>query len=411
MQRSLERSNEEQLRLVSARHHGALGRLTERRRDENRRRKHELRERLAAAKSGVVSAWREHNRCLFLGVGSASEKRRAGREDGEPLDKRAAAAAAAAAAAVGAAEPPSPPAAEAAAVPAAMAAAVASRAAATGSGGYEAEPQCQMGEVEQLLGGNSAPDVNVVADGGLVCAKQTDTSPRTSPGHGCDSVPRAREPAASEAGGRKARVFLCRDTTAGTSTHQKKQPPRRAAAVSPTATTTTFLRSRGRGTIGVPARRQHKRRATSASTSTPDGPPELPTTATPAALAATAFVSEAVGVLSEEEVQALAALGRGTPNDPRLLLVACRPPSEARVEVTCPTRDALTIVTRDTRDDDDYCDKKSDQDSDGGRAVGTAVRGRGNTVLERAVDKLVPEMRAREEATRRSFGMASLLCR
>lgn len=406
MLRSLERSNEEQLRLVSARHHGALGRLTERRRDKNRRRKHELRERLAATKSGVVSAWREHNRCLFLGAGSASKKRRAARENGDPLEKSAAAAA------IAEPPPPSPPVVEAAAVPAAMAAAVASRAAATGSGGYEAEPQCQMGEVKLLLEGSSAADVNVVANGGTICTKQTDTSPRTSPGHRCDSAPRVREPAAPEAGGIKARAFFCRDTTADTSTQQKQQPPPRAAAVSPAAATTTFFRGRGRGrgrgTTRVPARKPQKQRATSTSTKTPDGSLELPTTDAPVALTATAFVNEAVGVLSEEEVQALAALGRGTPNDPRLLLVACRPPSEARVEVTCPTRNALTSVTRDTREDDDYCAKKSYHDSDGGRAIETVVRGSGNTVLERAVDKLVPEMRAREELTRRSFGMASL---
>ena len=102
-------------------------------------------------------------------------------------------------------------------------------------------------------------------------------------------------------------------------------------------------------------------------------------------------------------MQALAALGRGTPNDPRLLLVASRPASEACVEVPRPTRNALMMTKA---RDDGYCGKKS-YHSDGGGSVGT-VRGRGNSVLERAVDKLMPEMRAREEVTRRSFGMASL---
>lgn len=407
MLRSLERSRAEQLRLVSARHHGALGRLTERRREKNRRRKHELRERLAAAKSGVARAWKDHNRCLFLGAGRASEKRCAARESGGPLDKRAAAKASA----------PVPVVGPVATAVAEAVAAVAAGAAATGSGENEAESQCQAGEVGELRGHVSTADAKVAADGGFVCANQIDAPPRTPPGQGCDSVPRAREAAAPEAVGGKTRAFAWSDSTADTtSTRQKKQLPRRAATLSPAATSTAFLRGRGRSrgrenTAGVPARKPQKRRAASTSTTnTSDESPELPTTTT-AAFAATAFVSGAVGVLSEEEVQALAALGRGTPNDPRLLLVASRPPPEsrARVEVPRPTRKALMVRTRGTQDDADfYCDKKIYRNSDGGSAVGTAVRGRGNSVLERAMDKLVPEMRAREEATRRSFGMPSL---
>lgn len=62
---TLERARAEALRLLAARHHGALGRLTERRLGEDRRRKQELRERLAAAKGNVSRAWKEHNRSLF----------------------------------------------------------------------------------------------------------------------------------------------------------------------------------------------------------------------------------------------------------------------------------------------------------------------------------------------------------
>ncbi|CAM9490772.1 unnamed protein product [Laminaria digitata] len=441
--RSLERSRAEQLRLVSVRHHGALGRLTERRRDKNRRRKHELRERLAAAKGGIARTWKEHNnrRYLFLlGAGSrASEKKRDDtRENKEepPLGKRAVESAESAATPAGAAAGAAAGAPEAGAAAAAAAgeeagAAAVEAAAAAAPGGHEVEPQCQAGEVGELRGNTTAANAKVAADGGFVPTKHTNTIPRTPPGYDCDSSSRgARVQTAAPTAGRGKKTCNFRPNTAAdtTSVQQKKKqlvprlPARRQRKPRASSTANTTSDS-GRYYLHTP----RSLRCSFASCDLPPAPtantsgddsdlPELTATTT-AALATTAFVSGAVGVLSEKEVRALAALGRGTPNDPRLLLVASRPPSSEACVEEAPreTRGGhMMMTTRRVRDDDhdDYRGKKSysyHTHSDGDRAAGTTVRGRGKSVLDRAVDKLVPEMRAREEATRRTFGMASLL--
>lgn len=66
--RSHERSRDETMRLLSVRNHRALRRLSERRHVETRRRKEELRQCLVAVKGEVARAWRKHNRSRGITV-------------------------------------------------------------------------------------------------------------------------------------------------------------------------------------------------------------------------------------------------------------------------------------------------------------------------------------------------------
>lgn len=350
------------------------------------------------AKSGVARAWKEHNRCL-LGAGVSSEKLLAARENGDPLLEKPAAAATAAAAAATAA-------------PEVTAAVVPKR----GTVLTSMEPTAlKVGRRGGRSATHSSCLVEITAAGAAAAAEAAVHVGNQSKMDASRTLIDNTAPS----------IVVERVTTWDTSV-QTKQKLRRAATLSLTAPN-TFPNGSSSHNRGPPRRQRRKRRVTSFNT-TNDDAPELSTTSP---TLATAFVSGAAGVLSEEEVQALAALGRGTPNDPRLLLVTSHPPPPSGVDVV-EERDA-TRTARDkcrninchalltTRDDNgkknshqtlrmvrDDCGKDSYYHSDGSGHVVETIRGRGNSVLERAVDKLVPEMRAREDLTRRSFGLASL---
>lgn len=114
-----------------------------------------------------------------------------------------------------------------------------------------------------------------------------------------------------------------------------------------------------------------------------------------------AVVGGAMSILSEEEVQALAALGRGAPNDPRLLLLTSPSSSEAWAEFVRDKIEPLLVAR------DGGCFDGGRYDHGGKRADGQVK----SELLDGAVDKLASEMQAEEELIRRRLGMAPLSSR
>lgn len=132
------------------------------------------------------------------------------------------------------------------------------------------------------------------------------------------------------------------------------------------------------------------------------------------------------GVLSEEEAQALAALGRGAPSDARMLLLVSSPsraregPQQHQLESSSPAYQGLVLheesektaeVQRDGLEIGDY-----HGNGDGGDDHFLGVRGvsggcstkRGGyleKVVDSAMDKLAREIQAEEDLSRRRLGM------
>lgn len=438
--RNLERLRIENIRLLSTRHLGDLGRLSDRRRMKNRDRRQALRERLAAAKSEVKRAWREHNRFLFRSTGA---EHRAIPEcaDGEQrvaaFPERAPSGRSPEGLATNVGQPGKPDGLDGNTDESADSSAgkrqITSkldrvnafperncsgnvgggdidrrvRVSIANGNGLSQKSDEALDETHPVVGvSDNAYDVIdlearklhspgleiskaiVVAISskdrtfrGAVAAGEMDAgNAHSGEGDGAFTTMFAADACtflgAASAGFGKVASESSRTGAASGAGKDKKREKRHG----PSSATTCSVEAIATGYNGrrLPVRTRRKRALSAQAPSRADSP----------IATASDFPGRALGILSEEEMQALASLGRGAPNDPRLLL-AFPPPSQAWEHSNFQGDDV-----------GDSADKQGDGIARGEESV--------DAIVDRAVDKLVLEMRAEEEATRRRFGMASL---
>lgn len=387
---SLECAGTEELRLLSVRQNSALGRLAVRRRAAKHDLEVELRAKLARVKGGVARLWREHNRsrCGYGPRSSGADEPDAGeklsgtkgggrptpsggQQDGSFVDVRKH---------------------DRSTTMATRGSAREEGNAGCGSKGEEAErPREGAG-----YNGTSSVDEHLSPSG------------RRRPGdEGMNPDWVTRASGATTADGEKVEVGTAAASTLPASeVNQKKAVETRAASsATPAATGRRKPRSKRKG-------------ATTAASLTADS--------------AVAAVTDAAGdgyfgVLSEGEAHALAALGRGAPNDPRLLLSTFPLPPPRRRQRPGPSSRARL----DELKEESATESRS---GDNGLGTGANVDGCGCDVLEgvgdcrrataeaekrcnkaheyevldRAMDKLARKIQADEEISRRQLGIAPL---
>ncbi|CAM9558827.1 unnamed protein product, partial [Ectocarpus sp. 8 AP-2014] len=445
----LESLGAEELRLLSARQKGSLGRLAAHSREGTRRRQMELRGKMTAIKRSIAREWREHNRSHCRRSGGllssddvdegAGRKRRAatGRGGGgggggggsmassagqqqDPVHgkKRGGGDAGADASDVGEREV------EVGTIEGGEEDAGIETGGGTERGAEEAG--AGTGKAERPSGGISATDVNLVLSGN----HEPDHVECTTGTLPLDTVAAAVVEGKSEngtgtapdleSGTNKAQAEVRTEVPAT----QSNQPPAPTAGFTITA-------SKDRGERWL--RRRRKRVAARAAAVYLASAADTSLSKDTADDALTAG-GGTFGILSEEEAQALAALGRGAPSDARLLLLASSPspawdgPPQHQLEPLSRAYQGLVLheeseqtaeVQRDGFEVGDY-HGNGDGGDDGVLGVG-GVGGGGTTtsnstkrggylekVLDSAMDKLAREIQAEQDLSRRRLGMTTV---
>lgn len=403
---------------MSARQNGATTRLAARCRDENRRRKMELRGKLAVLKGAVAREWRAHNTrsrgfCTRSGGGDKSSK------DGLPSWRSAHAQA-------GAGRKT-----QVASVGGEISCCGQRRDAAARVGKYD---DCHAvvregvpvprAEAESRKGGGTGTQSKRAARGtpsdGVQCPplpQERDLDVREG-GTSCETP--LRPPIANPATNTKtadeeSQTLFARRSDDGRNPKDgaRAEPATSNSLPTPLANSPTSASVKNfmiSGSRRGPLQRRRKHVAatvTLADSTTKGANPQR---------AANSFTSggtsedancRTLSVLSEEEVLALATLGRGAPTDPRLLLLAtppAPPPPMCRREQQHENDESSVEM--------DSCSGDGGDGGDGGDVSGTQPVSREfggglQKVLERAADKLARNIQAEEEWSRRRLGMAS----
>lgn len=383
LRRTLECSGTEELRLLSARQNGALNRLAVRCRAAKRGREIELQGQLARVKGGVARLWRKHNRSccgnslLHAGAGGklsgaegGGRPSSSGQQDRiiytRNYDRNTAA------------------------VPGGE----------KGSAGRGGEGE--LGEAggdreERLKIGTSLIDGNLSRSGGR------------RPGDLMNEGGIARVSGATDGGNVQDATAAAPSVPVAEDTRNIYEEARMASSPRFAATIRRKFSSKRGGALW----RRKKRINTAAAVET---------------VSAVTTVTDAIGdgsfgVLSEGEARALAALGRGAPHDPRLLLSTfpSPPPQRRRQPGSSPRarvdelkeESALEPTPRDHGfevggDVDGYGGNGRESVGGGGRtAVDGGIYGSNEyEVLDRAMEKLAKKIQAEEEFSRRQLGMA-----
>ncbi|CAM9530794.1 unnamed protein product [Ectocarpus sp. 4 AP-2014] len=445
LRRALERLGAEELRLLSARQKGSLGRLAAHSREGRRCRQMELRGKLAAVKRSIAREWREHNRnhCRRSGgllssddvYEGASRTRRpaTGRGGGgggfggsmassagqqqDPVHgkKRGGGDTGTDVSDVGEREDE-----------------VGTIEGGEGDAGIETgegtergaeEAGAGTGKAEGPSGGISATRVNLV----LSVNHESDHVECTTGTLPLDTVAAAVVEGKSEDG-----TGTAPDLESGTNkaqaevrtallATQSKQPPAPTVGFTIRASKDRGERRLRRRRNRVAARAAAAYLASSADTSLSKGTADDALTAS----------GGTFGVLSEEEAQALAALGTGAPSDARLLLLVSSPspardgPQQHQFESSSRAYQGLVLheeseqtveVQRDGFEIGDSHGNGDGGDHDvlgvGGVSVGgtttsysTKRGGYSEKVLDSATDKLAREIQAEQDLSRRRLGM------
>eukprot|EP00903_Cladosiphon_okamuranus_P006111 g6019.t1 len=405
LRRSLECSGTEELRLLAVRQNGALGRLAVRRRAAKHDREAELRGKLAQVKGGVARLWREHNRRNRCGYGPRSScADEQGGADGK----------------LSGAEGGSRP---------------------TPSGGQQHGSFIDVrkyGDRKTTIaipGGASEEG----GDGGCVGKGEKTAERDGQEGEGGDIGTISDDENLSPSGQRGPGDdgmnpdWILRSSFTTTAGGMAAAPPVPASEVDQKkhgeTTRTSSLpvpAAMGRGKPGSKPKGAPWRRRKHITTTTTD---DVAALAADSAVAATTG-DGSFGVLSDVEARALAALGRGAPDDPRLLFSTFPLPPPRRRQRPGPSsragpdelKEEGAIKSRPednglvTGVDVDGCgDDDLEGVADGRRATVEAGILRGgkdyehDEVLERAMDKLARKIQADEEESRRQLGMSLTL--
>ena len=439
LRRSLECSGAEGLRLLSVRQRGALGRLVVRRRAAKHDRETDLRGSLARVKGGVARLWREHNRRRsrycggsggsggprssggadapaagggngLRGAGGGGDRSRPKPSGGPPggggggggvVDRREDAR-------------------DTTAVPASAGEVGSS----IDRGGEEGE-EADGGDAREWRGSgtSSADDENLSASG-----RRRPGDDRMNPD---GTIARASGGTTTAGRGNFEGGTAAATPPAPTSevNDDKIEETRTASSPGPSSTSSSRRRKAGSKRGGTPWERKNRAVAT----------PGVAAAAAATGTAATAGTEDGAacdgsfGVLSEGELRALAALGRGAPDDPRLLLSTFPLPPPRRRQRPLPSTRARAdeLEEKEERASESRSGNNGlgtvllDDGVDGCRAGGgfesagedqrTAVEGGAcasnaydEVLLDRAMDKLARKIRADEEMSRRELGMAPL---
>ncbi|CAM9801432.1 unnamed protein product [Scytosiphon promiscuus] len=411
--RALYRSGTEEFRLLSVRQSGNIARLSALRRDKNRRRKSELRGKLAALRGAVAREWRAHNarsRGFRRSSGSGGKSSKGRLPLWRCADAREDAGRETRVAAGGG-----------------KASCFDQPRQATARKGEDASCDAVIGErkagpgVEAGGRKGGGPGMQsrqaagwMPSDGVVSCslapereleAKENDTACRIP------LRPLTTDATADKAiVGEEARTPFARRSDDG----EIPKVGARAGEIpsyplpGPSATSATSANKKSFKTTstsrGGPLKTRRNRVAAKAADWRRD--------VNPAAAPAGTFevvIGGAFGVLSEEEVRALEVLGRGAPTDPRLLLLATppAPPPQWRQEQP-EQRGAPSVWIQGNSPQSAPKQHQADEDSLG-RTTGRYVRGGLDEVLERAADKLARKIQAEEDSSRRRLGMAPRL--
>lgn len=401
LRRSLESSGTEDLRLLSARQRGALGRLAVRCRAAKHDREVELRGQLARVKGGVARLWREHNRSRFShgprsnGAGAGAGGKLSGAEgEGHPSSSLR------------------------------QENVARTRKKHDGntvvdSSGEEGNDAGPGGEGEEADGDREeggASGTELVDENPSCSGRRSSGNDRMSP----DETARDSSTSATTEGERKVKEGTASAASVFYSqgNQEKKEETQAALSRSPAAKSGRRSTSKREG---APWRRR-KRITTAAAVTTVSAVKNADTDAL--------LGDELFGVLSEGEAQALAALGRGAPDDPRLLLSTCPLPPQWRRRHR-PVPSSRTRLDRLTED--------GALESSGDNGLGSGVNTYGAVgdgvdsveggrravaeggipesdeaqyaVLDRAMEKLARKIQAEEDLSRRKLGMAPLSMR
>eukprot|EP00752_Nemacystus_decipiens_P007548 g6744.t1 len=399
LRRSLERSGKEELRLLSARHKGALGRLAVRCRAAKQTREIALRGELAKVKGGVARLWREHNRssCGY-GPGSNGNNGACEGSGGARKGER------------GRGCCPSQPHQQEGITRATTQGSI-TAVDPRGEEGYAGtvgeDKEADRGREKEGEGEGYGTDFG---DGNLSRLGRGES----------DNGKMSQQETARAAGSIADEQAIEGDETAAPSSlalaseNDKKQHEKtRPASVLRSAASSGRKHSSYR--TGTPWRRKKR------SPTTPAVATESSATAN---VADTSLGDGSFGVLSEGEARALAALGRGAPNDPRLLLSAFPlPPPWRRLR---PEASSLTHLDEQRRIESESeseivwntgvatAENSDGYGGDGGEIGRRSVVEREMCpsteleVLDRAMEKLAKKIRAEEDWSRRELGMAPL---
>ncbi|CAM9567966.1 unnamed protein product [Hapterophycus canaliculatus] len=447
LRRALQSSGVEELRLSSARHNGTIGRLAARLRDQNRRRKVELRGKLAALRGVVAREWRAHNTrgrgdrvCSGGGRGiksglslwrDADERADAGQETwvaagsgkvSRPDQRQDAAAL------EGKHSTCDPVVSEAEAVPGA-------------ESGSRKGVGTRSPAGPAVVGG--MPSEGGVASSSLPLDRELD---KRENGTSCEIPRRPLTPIPNsnkqKVDGESLTVFAYRSDCRGNAKEGARAEVTASNSLSTPITTLSGPASKKilktTGGEGGPLQRRRKRVASAAkmTSTTAKGVDRQH--------GIDSATSGAFAVLSEEEARALAAFGRGAPTDPRLLLLATPPAPPSRwgqeeeegeeeeqqrqhqqhrqqpqdVSSLCAIKNYFRDEGGEFKEDANVEGSLKIGGGNGGGGVGAhgggmtvtcaagrKVGGELDIVLERAVDKLAREIQAEEEISRRRFGM------
>ncbi|CAN0099879.1 unnamed protein product [Ectocarpus sp. 6 AP-2014] len=440
---ALESLGAEELRLLSARQKGSLGRLAAHNREGTRRRQMELRGKLAVVKRSIAREWREHNRSHYRRSGGllssddvdegASRTRRAAtsrgggggggsmassagqRQDPVHGKKRGGGDTGTDVSDVGERE------AEVDMIEEGEGDAGIETGGGTERGAEEAG--AGTGKAEGPSGGISATGASLVLSGNHGPDHVECTTGRLP----LDTVAAAVVQGKSENG-----TGTAPDLEFGTNKAQAKGPTALPATQSnqPPAPTAGFTSraSKDRGERRL--RRRRKRVAARAAAAYLASAADTSLSKDTADDARTAG-GGTFGVLSGEEAQALAALGRGAPSDARLLLLASSPSpardgrQQRQLEPSSRAYQGLVLhgeseqtaeVQRDGFEIGDYHGNGDGGDDDvlgvggvsgGGTTTSNSTKRGGylEEVLDSAMDKLAREIQAEEDLSRRRLGM------
>ncbi len=363
--RALECSGAEEVRLLSARQRGALGRLATRTRNSERRRKEELRGQLVVIKGDVARLWREHNRSCWVGhlsSGGGGEPSSAG--DGK------------------------------------MAAPAGARFPSLSGQRHDNGRAGKFDVIAPPVPSRwTGEDGGVGGDGRQARRREAEmTLVDVGP-----EFPGEQRFSATTPGKKEVNVGTVRSSVSPSSerkNHEKAiiKPSSSASVSKPFANT---RRSRGRA-------RWRRKRADAACITIVDG----------------TAAGGALDVLTEEEAQALAALGRGAPRDPRRLLLSSPtlparhrrqqqpqpepPPSAHRGGVNVASESRVVAVVDGTTSSGVVASASGlVVDAGRGRHVDCTMPEEleGDDVLDRAAEKLARKIRAEEELLRRRLGL------
>lgn len=447
--RTLQRSRAESLRLLRMHHRGAFHRAAHRRREADRRQQQNLRERLVTMKGIITRAWKDHNRRylssgLYAGDGmdQSRGRRKTGSVVASPAHSRGGEVIEISEVhikdclkAFGSSEEPACDPTQATSTGISTAATIEKGNVwrgitplrqQQGEGSSKSVAQGRNGALDGHTAAGNDDSLKVVsAQQRSDHRKPVAAGIRVALSQGITEAVRSDSAAATVSPGglteEIANVEVLRSSS---------------SAACDTSKATSAEKSKSHRVPLLQSKRRTKRRATSPVTdatraNTPAGhvaDAARITNVSAAASVSGALCGSLAGVLTTEEAKALAALGKGTPNDPRLLLLrSSLSPSEARVELwrddhiesvtahdvvnakagTTAASPTIPCCRRSTRyigrlAAESYgCDVASEE----GAVTGAT---RASALLDHVVDKVVSKMRIEEDVARHSLGMAPL---